>query len=53
LIVADASLQCNWREELIKGLAHVEAVIDFGDDEALGEDEDMDDGTENYGGMSI
>jgi len=28
----------SWREELIKGLAHAEAVIDFGDDEDLGAD---------------
>lgn len=26
----------DWRQELIKGLAHAEAVIDFGDDEQLG-----------------
>jgi len=26
----------SWREQLIKGLAHAEAVIDFGDDEQLG-----------------
>merc|ERR1711957_769730 len=39
----------GWREELIKGLAHCEAVIDFGDDEVLDdEDEVADDG-----GMSI
>lgn len=31
------SLQYDqWRHELIKGLAHAEAVIDFGDDEQLG-----------------
>ena len=29
-----------WRALLIKGLAHAEAVIDFGDDEALGGDDD-------------
>eukprot|EP00581_Thalassiosira_minuscula_P018092 CAMPEP_0183711766 /NCGR_PEP_ID=MMETSP0737-20130205/7174_1 /TAXON_ID=385413 /ORGANISM="Thalassiosira miniscula, Strain CCMP1093" /LENGTH=559 /DNA_ID=CAMNT_0025940333 /DNA_START=207 /DNA_END=1883 /DNA_ORIENTATION=+ len=56
LIVSDTSLQrkqalqqfdgrlsrlyMGWREELIKGLAHAEAVIDFGDDEVLDEDED-------------
>ena len=70
LIVADTSLQRKqalqqfdgrlsrlyggWREELIKGLAHAEAVIDFGDDEAL--DADDDDGDmhgDNDGGMSI
>ena len=70
LIVADTSLQrkqalqqfdgrlsrlyMGWREELIKGLAHAEAVIDFGDDEVL--DDDEDDGStsmEGDGGMSI
>jgi len=30
----------QWREDLIKGLAHAEAVIDFGDDEDLTEDDD-------------
>jgi len=39
----------GWREELIKGLAHAEAVIDFGDDDDLDDDdlgveEDMDSG---------
>ena len=29
-----------WRQELIAGLAHAEAVIDFGDDERLGDDDD-------------
>ncbi|KAL7555292.1 hypothetical protein ACHAWF_018995 [Thalassiosira exigua] len=69
LIVADTSLQrkqalrqfdgrlsrlyTGWREELIKGLAHAEAVIDFGDDEVLDEDEGTDDGMEGDGGMSI
>ncbi|KAL9178634.1 hypothetical protein ACHAXT_001972 [Thalassiosira profunda] len=68
LIVADTSLQrkqalrqfdgrlsrlyLGWREELIKGLAHAEAVIDFGDDEALDADEE-EDGMEGDGGMSI
>ena len=47
-------LYMGWRKELIKGLAHAEAVIDFGDDEALDEDEDdMNEGMENDGGMSI
>ena len=32
-----------WRAMLIKGLAHAEAVIDFGDDEALGDDDNDDD----------
>jgi len=68
LIVADTSLQrkqalqqfdgrlsrlyMGWREELIKGLAHAEAVIDFGDDEVLDEDEDDMNG-EGDGGMSV
>ena len=37
----------DWRSQLVSGLAHAEAVIDFGDDEHLllgGEDEDDDDG---------
>ena len=72
LIVADTSLQrkqalqqfdgrlsrlyMGWREELIKGLAHAEAVIDFGDDEVLDDDGEVDDGSssmEGDGGMSI
>jgi tRNA modification GTPase len=69
LIVADTSLQrkqalkqfdgrlsrlyMGWREELIKGLAHAEAVIDFGDDEALDPDEEDDDDMEGDGGMSV
>lgn len=69
LIVADTSLQrkqalkqfdgrlsrlyMGWREELIKGLAHAEAVIDFGDDEALDPDEDTGDDMEGDGGMSV
>lgn len=68
LIVADTSLQRkqalrqfdgrlsrlyeSWRSELIKGLAHAEAVIDFGDDEALDAVDEFDNG-ENDGGMSI
>ena len=68
LIVADTSLQrkqalqqfdgrlsrlyMGWREELIKGLAHAEAVIDFGDDEVLDEDGDDING-EGDGGMSV
>eukprot|EP00804_Cyclotella_cryptica_P009823 CCRYP_016268-RA/>CCRYP_016268-RA protein AED:0.25 eAED:0.25 QI:348/1/1/1/0/0/2/1073/680 len=48
----------EWREELIKGLAHAEAVIDFGDDEALDAHDEFDNGIpngpiENDGGMSI
>lgn len=74
LIVADTSLQRKqalkqfdgrlsrlyggWREELIKGLAHAEAVIDFGDDEALDAHDEFDNGMSNGpiesdGGMSI
>lgn len=36
----------NWRKQLISGLAHAEAVIDFGDDEHLllgDDDDDMED----------
>ena len=33
----------SWREQLISGLAHAEAVIDFGDDERLGVDDLLDD----------
>ena len=29
----------GWRGELIKGIAHAEAVIDFGDDEDLDDDD--------------
>jgi tRNA modification GTPase len=77
LIVSDTSLQRRqalrqfdgrlsrlyqgWRTELIRGLAHAEAVIDFGDDEALSgddDDEDDDDGLagnvdNNDGGMGV
>ena len=34
-----SQLYNDWRSTLTKGLAHAEAVIDFGDDEALGEDD--------------
>lgn len=37
----------EWRQELIKGLAHAEAVIDFGDDEQLGMDDVFDEEEEN------
>lgn len=69
LIVADTSLQrkqalqqfdgrlsrlyLGWRSELIKGLAHAEAVIDFGDDEALDGEDNGFDSSENDGGMSV
>ena len=69
LIVADTSLQrkqalqqfdgrlsrlyLGWRKDLIKGLAHAEAVIDFGDDEALDEDTMDDYGIDQGGGMSV
>jgi len=44
----------NWRNELIKGLAHAEAVIDFGDDEDLTGDDDDDSYSENgIGGQSL
>jgi tRNA modification GTPase len=43
----------EWRGELIKGLAHAEAVIDFGDDEDLG-DEDLGlEGTMKSGEMGV
>ena len=32
----------GWRSELVRGMAHAEAVIDFGDDEALGGGDDGD-----------
>lgn len=35
----------DWRMRLTKGLAHAEAVIDFGDDERLLDDEEDDDAT--------
>ncbi len=76
LIVSDTSLQRRqalrqfdgrlsrlyqgWRTELVRGLAHAEAVIDFGDDEALLDDDDRDDGDglagnvdNNDGGMGV
>jgi tRNA modification GTPase len=77
LIVSDTSMQRKqalrqfdgrlsrlyqgWRTELIKGMAHAEAVIDFGDDETLdaNDDDNGDDnedaGTriENDGGMGV
>ncbi|KAL3909281.1 MAG: hypothetical protein SGILL_008148 [Bacillariaceae sp.] len=31
----------EWRQQLVSGLAHAEAVIDFGDDEHLGAEDDM------------
>jgi len=36
----------GWRTDLVKGLAHAEAVIDFGDDEDLAGDEDYDNNDE-------
>ncbi|KAL3943300.1 MAG: hypothetical protein SGBAC_002628 [Bacillariaceae sp.] len=38
----------DWRKRLISGLAHAEAVIDFGDDERLGEDDILDDDSEQW-----
>lgn len=38
-----SKLYGTWRNELISGLAHAEAVIDFGDDERLGVDDILDD----------
>lgn len=70
LIVSDTSLQRKqalrqfdgrlsrlyqgWRTELIKGMAHAEAVIDFGDDETLdAHDNDTARVIENDGGMGV
>ena len=36
-----SSLYESWREDLIQGLAHADAVIDFGDDEDLEDDEGL------------
>mmetsp|Transcript_68677 Transcript_68677/g.102082 ORF Transcript_68677/g.102082 Transcript_68677/m.102082 type:complete len:825 (+) Transcript_68677:299-2773(+) len=41
-------LYSGWREELTKGLAHAEAVIDFGDDEDLLGDDDDEDEEDDY-----
>ena len=35
-----SELYTDWRQQLTRGLAHAEAVIDFGDDEQLTEDDD-------------
>jgi small GTP-binding protein domain len=43
----------EWRGELIKGLAHAEAVIDFGDDEDLGDDDLGVEGTTESGEMGV
>jgi len=50
----------GWRSELVKGLAHAEAVIDFGDDETLSfdDDDEVDDGDDviavaDDGGMTV
>jgi tRNA modification GTPase len=40
----------SWREQLIKGLAHAEAVIDFGDDEQLGMEDVFDEQQQEEGG---
>ena len=37
-----SSLYDEWRSQLISGLAHAEAVIDFGDDERFDDDYDVD-----------
>ena len=42
----------EWRKQLIAGLAHSEAVIDFGDDEDLLGDDNFDD-NENISGESL
>ena len=45
----------GWRSELVRGMAHAEAVIDFGDDEALGGGGDDDDGAagSDDGGIGV
>ena len=43
-----SDLYDSWRSQLISGLAHAEAVIDFGDDERLGEDDILDDDSEQW-----
>ncbi|CAJ1955185.1 unnamed protein product [Cylindrotheca closterium] len=43
-----SKLYDDWRGRLISGLAHAEAVIDFGDDERLGEDDILDDDSEQW-----
>lgn len=43
-----SNLYEGWRKDLVKGLAHAEAVIDFGDDEDLEDDEDLDNGGEMH-----
>ena len=43
-----SKLYDDWRAQLISGLAHAEAVIDFGDDERLGEDDILDDDSEQW-----
>ncbi|KAL3909020.1 MAG: hypothetical protein SGILL_008258, partial [Bacillariaceae sp.] len=35
-----SKIYAEWRQQLVSGLAHAEAVIDFGDDEHLGADDD-------------
>jgi tRNA modification GTPase len=37
-----SEIYADWRSTLIAGLAHAEAVIDFGDDEHLEDNEDLD-----------
>lgn len=46
-----SNLYENWRGELIRGLAHAEAVIDFGDDEDL--DGGNAQGHDNDGGLGV
>jgi len=43
----------QWRQELISGLAHAEAVIDFGDDEQLGMDDVFDEDEGNAAQWSV
>ncbi len=48
-----SNLYEGWRKELVKGLAHAEAVIDFGDDEDLDDDDGMDGGGGGNGEMNV
>eukprot|EP00934_Nitzschia_sp_Nitz4_P006223 Nitzschia sp. Nitz4//scaffold16_size188269//47178//48977//NITZ4_001783-RA/size188269-processed-gene-0.49-mRNA-1//-1//CDS//3329538493//6213//frame0 len=48
-----SELYDHWRTELIAGLAHAEAVIDFGDDERLDDDSDDHDGDQMAGQWTV
>lgn len=45
-----SNLYDSWRQKLTKGLAHAEAVIDFGDDEHLGDEAEDEFQTMDYDG---